>query len=117
MFFLHPGEYDLGNVLILLVVYHPYLHDGAGVGLELEQADNTSLQVGDQGAFCFIPMQGFDLGGRDLTSGCGNGSPCGKASPLQPKQCPDDFIISLLSGFYGDVPTSFPLFLKIFPKS
>lgn len=48
MFFLHPGEGDLGNVLILLVVYHPYLHDGAGVGLELEQADNTSLQVGDQ---------------------------------------------------------------------
>lgn len=41
----------------------PYLDSGAGVRLQLEQTDDASLQVGDQGAFCFVPIEGFDLGG------------------------------------------------------
>lgn len=41
----------------------PYLDSGAGVGLQLEQTGDASLQVGDQGAFCFVPVEGFDLVG------------------------------------------------------
>lgn len=46
-----------------LLITAPYLDSGAGVGLQLEQTGDASLQVGDQGAFCFVPVEGFDLVG------------------------------------------------------
>lgn len=60
-----------------------YLHCGAGVGLELEQTDDTSLQVRDQDAFSFIPVEGFDLRGQEVMSACGDGSG-GPAGALLP---------------------------------
>lgn len=65
------GPWLLGKVLPPLCAY---LLCSASVGLELEQTDDTSLQVRDQDAFCFIPIEGFDLGGQELVSGCGDGS-------------------------------------------
>jgi len=51
-----------------------YLYCSASVELELEQTDDTSLQVRDQDGFCFVPIEGFDLGGQEVVSGYVDGS-------------------------------------------